>query len=331
MSHDTKGPPFAAALLGACGQLGTLGYVWSRTSAGDAMRAPLATLASPKTADPWGLTVVGFVPYVFTQWALSLRTIPKTGTSDPSIVDRLWSIMPWIYVWGWYFKAEPVAKKSSNRLLLMALLSSWWGLRLTWNFWKKGGYSGGEDYRWAVVRKWYPGWRWEIFNAIFICAFQQFTVLAFATPAVTAMQSTKPMGKVDVAAGALMSACILGETVADQQMWNYQTEKYRRKAAGEDAGPYSRGFIESGLWAYSRHPNYFCEVSTWWSFYLFSVGATGQWLNWTIWGPLFLTGLFVPPGASLDVTEKLSSAKYPAYKEYQQRVSRFVPWFPKSL
>merc|ERR1711918_175931 len=102
-----------------------------------------------------------------------------------------------------------------------------------------------------------------------------------------------------------MSACILGETVADQQMWDYQTEKYRRKAAGEAPGPYSRGFIESGLWAYSRHPNYFCEVSTWWSFYLFSVGATGKWLNWTIWGPLFLSGLFVPPGASLDVTEKL--------------------------
>merc|ERR1712100_1003323 len=81
---------------------------------------------------------------------------------------------------------------------------------------------------------------------------------------------------------------------------------------------------------YSRHPNYFCEVSTWWSFYLFSVSATGNWLNWTIWGPLFLTGLFVPPGASLDVTEKLSLAKYPHYAEYQQRVSRFIPWFPSS-
>jgi len=40
---------------------------------------------------------------------------------------------------------------------------------LTYNFYIKGGFSGGEDYRWAVIRRWYPGWRWEIFNLIFIC------------------------------------------------------------------------------------------------------------------------------------------------------------------
>merc|ERR1719408_743717 len=168
------------------------------------MRDPVSTLQSAKTADTWGLSVVAFVPYVAIQWLLSLRTVPSTGTSDPSIVDRLWSVMPWLYCWGW-----TLSSKTNKRLMIMTLLSTVWGARLTWNFWKKGGYSGGEDYRWAVVRKWYPGWKWEVFNAIFICSFQQFTVLAFTTPAVTAMQSMKPMGKVDIAAGALMSACIL--------------------------------------------------------------------------------------------------------------------------
>merc|ERR1712232_1153893 len=105
--------------------------------------------------------------------------------------------------------------------------------------------------------------------------------------------------------------------------------KYRRKAAGEPPGEYARGFIETGLWAYSRHPNYFCEVSMWWSFYIFSIGATGKYLNWTVLGAVFLTGLFVPPGASCDVTEMLSSKKYSCYPEYQAKVSRFVPWFPK--
>ena len=69
----------------------------------------------------------------------------------------------------------------------------------------------------------------------------------------------------------------------------------------------------------------------WWVFYIYSVAATGNWLNWTICGCIFLAGLFLPPGASLDVTEALSSRKYPAYPEYQARVSRFVPWFPKKL
>jgi steroid 5-alpha reductase family enzyme len=68
----------------------------------------------------------------------------------------------------------------------------------------------------------------------------------------------------------------------------------------------------------------------WWAFYIFSIAATGDVLNWTIWGTIFLSLLFVPPGASVDVTESLSSQKYPAYREYQAKVSRFVPWFPST-
>ena len=57
---------------------------------------------------------------------------------------------------------------------------------------------------------------------------------------------------------------------------SFCSEKYRRRNAGEAPGPYARGFIETGLWAYSRHPNYFCEVSLWWAFYLFAVAATSE-------------------------------------------------------
>lgn len=114
-------------------------------------------------------------------------------------------------------------------------------------------------------------------------------------------------------------------------MFAFQTEKYRRINAGEAPGPYERGFIETGFWGWSRHPNYFCEVTLWWCFYLFSVAATGDVLNWTFVGPLFLSGLFVLPRASLDVTETLSSRKYKAYPEYQRRVSRFIPWPPQGI
>ena len=67
----------------------------------------------------------------------------------------------------------------------------------------------------------------------------------------------------------------------------------------------------------------------WWAFYLFSITATGEAINWTLVGPVFLTMLFVLPRASLDVAEALSSRKYAGYADYQHRVSRFVPWFPK--
>ena len=74
------------------------------------------------------------------------------------------------------------------------------------------------------------------------------------------MQSTEPLGSLDVTATFLFAALLVCEAVADRQMYNFQTEKYRRIRAGEQLGEYSNGFIESGLWSISRHPNYFCEV-----------------------------------------------------------------------
>ena len=138
-----------------------------------------------------------------------------------------------------------------------------------------------------------------------------------------------PLNALDAVAAALYLALVLLEHVADLQMFAFQTEKYRRKGAGEDLGPhYGRGFLTTGTYAYSRHPNYFAEVTMWWAFYLFGVAAGGDALNWTLAGAVMLALLFVPPGASLDTTEALSSRKYPEYQQYQQRVSRFVPWFP---
>jgi steroid 5-alpha reductase family enzyme len=205
-----------------------------------------------------------------------------------------------------------------------------WGARLTTNFYLKGGFSGGEDYRWAEIRSW-PGFSrgWELFNFVFICFFQQLVVLAFSSPAAAALRSSVPLNALDAFAALLYLSLVAGETIADWQMMTYQTEKYRRIKAGEPAGPYASGFIETGLWAFSRHPNYFCEVSLWWAFYLFSIAAGEPLLNWTVIGPFFLSCLFVLPRASLDVTEALSSRKYPKYADYQRTVSRFFPLPPR--
>ncbi|EOD07899.1 hypothetical protein EMIHUDRAFT_217878 [Emiliania huxleyi CCMP1516] len=105
--------------------------------------------------------------------------------------------------------------------------------------------------------------------------------------------------------------------------------EYSREVNGEPLGAeFGRGFLCSGLWRYSRHPNYFCEVAIWWAFYLFSLAAGLPLVNWTISGAAFLTCLFVLPHASLDVTEVLPSRKYPQYAEYQATVSRFFPLPP---
>ena len=85
-----------------------------------------------------------------------------------------------------------------------------------------------------------------------------------------------------------------------------------------------REFVSSGLWAKVRHPNYACEQSNWIVFYLFSVAATGRWINWSMVGCVLLVILFQ---SSADFSENISTGKYPDYKDYQKRVPKFFPKF----
>jgi len=315
-------PTITQALAGSVLQLCTLGYIWYHyTSFKECVQD-----TSVCVNDPWSRGIIITLSLCLLLWTYSLRSIPSTGTSDPSIVDRLWSLLPWLYCWHWYLTAP------SPRGLLMALLASAWGIRLTYNFVIKGGFSGGEDHRWAEIRTW-PGFDrgWEVFNLLFICGFQQLVILAFSSPAAAVIDSKAPLNVLDAVAAAFYAALVIGEGIADRQMFAFQTEKYRLLKGGKPLDPpYACGFIQTGLWAYSRHPNYFCEVSMWWAFYLFSVAAGLPLLNWTISGPVFLTALFVLPQASLDVTENLSSRKYAEYAQYQKRVSRFFPLPPRA-
>jgi len=319
-------PNVVAAVGGAVAEFAVLGYVWSKSTAvGNCFPNPTAPACMD---DPWARQVMMTLALCLALWAYSLRTIPSTGTSDPSIVDRCWSILPWMYAWHFYVSAP------TSRGLLMAVLSTIWGVRLTANFVFKGGYSGGEDYRWKEIRSW-PGFvtGWEVFNLTFICGFQQFVCLAFVAPAAavtTGAMAAQPLNSLDLFAAALYVLLVGGEALADHQMYIFQTEKYRRIGSNEPLGPYyGRGFVHNGLWAYSRHPNYFCEVTMWWVFYLFTIAAGMPLLNWTVLGPIFLSCLFVLPHASLDVTELLSSRKYADYPTYQNQVSKFLPLPPR--
>lgn len=248
-------------------------------------------------------------------------------TRNNSQVDKLWSILPAFYV-GY------VALSSgwNPRLTLMFALVFAWAARLTFNFWRRGGYHwipwmGEEDYRWSILRR-DPNLqgrvRWTLFHFFFISGYQNALILLFTLPSIVAWQgASTPLNGIDYAAAGLMLLFLVLETIADQQQWNFQTEKHRRRNAGEPlTPPYDKGFCDTGLWAWVRHPNYAAEQAIWLSFYLFSVAATGRWFNWSIAGAVLLCLLFV---GSSDFSEKISAGKYPAYEAYQQRIGRFVP------
>lgn len=250
-------------------------------------------------------------------------------TGNNSQMDKLWSLLPIAYTWV-------IASKGgfSARLVVMAVLATFWGIRLTYNFGRKGAYrlkfwEGVEDYRWAVVRSgsaFRKRWTWTLFDLFFISIYQNALVLMTTFPALVAMKSDAPFNWVDCVAAALMLGFIIWETVADEQQWSFQTKKWAMinegKKLEELPSPYNRGFNTNGLWNCSRHPNYFAEQGTWAAFYLFSIGAGIGIINWSVIGALLLIVLFQGSSA---LAEEISGGKYPEYSDYCQKVSRFFP------
>jgi steroid 5-alpha reductase family enzyme len=251
-------------------------------------------------------------------------------THNNSQMDKLWSILPAVYTWIIAIKGG-----LSTRLLVMALLATLWGLRLTFNFARKGAYhlkfwTGREDYRWAVLRQkkeFQPHWKWVIFNLLFISIYQNLLVLMITLPALVIVKSTAAFGWVDYVASSLMFAFIVYETVADEEQWKFQIEKHAMLQLGkkleELPSPYNKGFNTVGLWGRSRHPNYLAEQGIWVSFYVFSIGAGIGIFNWSIIGALLLIVLFI---GSSSFAEEISSAKYPEYAQYKKQVSKFFLW-----
>ena len=247
-----------------------------------------------------------------------------------SQIDKLWSLLPEVYVWIVAIKGG-----MHPRLVVMAILATLWGVRLTFNFARKGAYrlrfwEGEEDYRWAVLRgkkEFQPRWKWMLFNLFFISIYQNMLVLCTTLPALIAMRSDAPFGWTDGIAAALMLGFLVLETVADEQQWAFQTKKKALLAEGkalcELPAPYNKGFNTIGLWSRSRHPNYLGEQGIWASFYLFSVGARIGVVNWSLIGALLLIVLFM---GSSNFGEEISASKYPEYATYQKRVSRYIPW-----
>lgn len=139
----------------------------------------------------------------------------------------------------------------------------------------------------------------------------------------------------------IMFLWIVMETIADQQQWNFHQYKYQKskRAQLQFLSPAAQqdikdGFLHStGLFKYSRHPNFYAEQMFWWTFALCcGWPLMGSWpTTWQdpqvlIFIPaMVLTALF---NGSTAMTEAISAGKYPKYRLYQQDVSRWMPWFP---
>jgi steroid 5-alpha reductase family enzyme len=235
-------------------------------------------------------------------------------TRNSSMYDPYWSVAPVPIALFWLWQSTSNGLANPRHLLIFALLCLW-ALRLTVNWAVQWRGLGHEDWRYRDIQQQTGRLYWPVsFLGIHLMP----TILVFLGCLAlwpTLSDRRDQLSWLDGLAALVTLSAVLIEATADLQM-----RRFRRGART------ARSPIPPGLWSLSRHPNYFGEVLFWWGLYLF-VPLAYPALWWTILGPLAISLLFLL--ISIPLMERHLLAGHPDYAEYQQQVSRFIPWFPR--
>jgi steroid 5-alpha reductase family enzyme len=251
-------------------------------------------------------------------WLISLLV------KDASIIDIIWGFgfslvgLTCLYLASGRFGFMP-----SNYLLLMGLMPILWGLRLTL-YLAKRNLGHGEDGRYVAMRKrsGLAEKTWRLRALFSIYWGQGLLILIVSAPVWVAFAFGKET-EIGVLAmiGALMwLAGVLFEAIGDAQL-----VAFLKKNADYD-GPYEdKPVLDTGLWAWTRHPNYFGNALLWWGIFVAASAAPWGWVS--IIGPLIMTILLMRVSGRDLLERKLK--KRPAYRDYVERTSSFIPRPPK--
>lgn len=174
---------------------------------------------------------------------------------------------------------------------------------------------------------------WFIFNVTFISFFQCILLYLFScvpTYVILLSSQLEPgIQPADLAFFGFQLLLVASEWISDGQQWAYQTAKYKYLDDVDDEltrryteAELERGFVAKGLWAYSRHPNFFAEQSIWFILYTWSCFAANTPYSWAGSGAVLLVLLFQ---GSARLTERITADKYPEYRAYQKHVGMFIP------
>ncbi|KAF7187422.1 Uncharacterized protein HII31_11311 [Pseudocercospora fuligena] len=247
-----------------------------------------------------------------------------------SQVDRVWSILPTLFNlhYALWARLNGLSTQRVDHVLAFSVL---WSMRLTYNYWRKGGYQiGSEDYRWELIKKQIGSVGFFLLNILFISSLQLVLLWSVTLPTYVLLLTSRlhpELSGSDQLFSRTLMALVVFEYFADGQMWNYQQAKkeYQKTAkvpAGWTRAQMDRGFVTTGLWKYSRHPNFAAEQSIWILLYQWACYESHTFWNWTCVGVIAYVGVFL---GSTPITERISAGKYPEYRIYQERVGRFVP------
>jgi steroid 5-alpha reductase family enzyme len=243
--------------------------------------------------------------------ALALETLAwlvSLARRDASVADVLWG--PGFAALAWLYHAAIPGR--STRGLLVAGLVTIWGLRLALHIAERSR-GRGEDPRYAAMRRAH-GERFPAVSLVTVFWLQGLILWVVALPLFQA-QRGGPLGWGDALGLTCVVAGFLCEAVADRQLQRFR------------ADPANRGrVLDTGLWRYSRHPNYFGDALLWWGLFALTAANTEGW--WTVVSPLVMTFLLVRV-SGVPLLERGLADRRPGYAEYVRRTSAFVPWFPR--
>lgn len=233
--------------------------------------------------------------------------------NNSSVYDPYWSVAP-ASIALWLALGPGHVEGVTLRQGLVIALVCLYAARLTFN-WARGWTGlGHEDWRYVDLRN-KTGKAYWLVSLTALHLMPTGMVLLGILPLHAALvTNANGFGVLDVVASLVTLGAIVIETLADEQL---RTFRLHKREDGE--------ICTVGLWGWSRHPNYFGEISFWVGLWLFGVAAGAPW--WTGAGVVAMIGLFV--GASIPMAEKRSITRRPHYAEHQRRVSMLIPWFPK--
>lgn len=248
--------------------------------------------------------------FVVTIGVMTMLWVLSLVLKNSSIVDIFWGTGFVILAWVSFFLTPDgfLARK-----LLLTILVTIWGLRLSIYILVRN-WGKPEDFRYQAWRKEHgKKWWWYSYFQVFLLQGVLLTIIA--APLLAAQISPTPakLGVLDFIAIPLWVIGFFFESMGDWQLKRFKSD------------PANKGkVLDRGVWRYTRHPNYFGDSTQWWAYYLVAASA-GGW--WTIFSPVLMTFLLLRV-SGVKLLEKTLDTR-PGYKEYSERTSEFIPWFPK--
>ncbi len=228
--------------------------------------------------------------------------------NDVGIVDSFWSLM--ILVAGLCFLVFTETIITERHGVVMLLLTAW-ALRLaahiTWRNWGQE-----EDSRYQTIRNNNQP-NFEIKSLYIVFLLQASLAAVVALPLMSVFSTDSEINNLDYFAFALWFTGMFFESVGDFQLAHFKSSARNQHKV-----------LNSGLWRYTRHPNYFGEFCIWWAFFLFAV-ASGYW--WSIISPLLMSILLLKV-SGVSLLESTISERRPEYASYCRTTSAFFPWLP---